>query len=411
MIRIPAPPTRLCSRSVELEPVPDLIACLPAPFGIVWLHRGEGFVAWGEAARIEVGHGPERFLTASSAARNLLEGSEVEGELGPLAFGSFCFDPDSPGSWLVIPAVVIRSSGGRSWMTLTGAGAAHPDIARVAWEQTPDATDGRPFPPPVSERRWLEAVASAREAVREGRLEKVVLARDLVVEFERPPDPRAVASRLTVAFPECFTFAGAGAVGATPELLVRRERGHVSSVTLGGSAPRAPDPAEDARLGEALVASPKDRLEHELAVRTVREALERVCGEVRCDPRPSLLPLANIQHLRTHLEGRLTTPLTALELAGLLHPTAAVCGVPAEAALGVIRELEGIDRGHYAGPVGWVDAMGDGEWAIALRCAELSGRRARLFAGAGIVSESDPEQELEETRLKLRAVLSALAGG
>lgn len=164
----------------------------------------------------------------------------------------------------------------------------------------------------------------------------------------------------------------------------------------------------DEQAGRELLRSHKDRWEHELAVRFVRDTLTRCCSELWVDPEPSLLRLANVQHLATNIYGLLTEPMSAVELAGRLHPGAAICGTPTREALELIRELEGMDRSHYAAPVGWMDAGGDGEWAIALRCAELFGTRARLFAGAGIVDESDPESELEETRLKLRPILSAL---
>ncbi|MGH8930077.1 MAG: isochorismate synthase, partial [Egibacteraceae bacterium] len=176
-----------------------------------------------------------------------------------------------------------------------------------------------------------------------------------------------------------------------------------------GSAARGADPGEDARLGEALRASAKNRSEHQLAVDSVRAALDPLCASLDVDAEPWLLQLGNVQHLATSVRGTLHRPVRSLDLAGALHPTAAVCGTPTTIALDHIRDLEGMDRGRYAGPVGWTDARGDGEWAIALRCAEVAGARARLFAGAGIVAGSLPEFELEETRLKLLAMQSALA--
>ncbi|MGH2688649.1 MAG: isochorismate synthase, partial [Actinomycetota bacterium] len=243
---------------------------------------------------------------------------------------------------------------------------------------------------------------------RQGELLKVVLARDVLVERPEPLGHRAVARRLAERYPQCWTFVAGGMVGASPELLVRREGPTLQSLTLAGSAPRGADAGEDHTLGAALLRSHKDRWEHELAVRFVRETLSRCCSELWVDPEPFLLRLANVQHLATNIHGLLAEPLPAVELAGRLHPGAAICGTPTRAALEVIDRLEGMDRGHYAAPVGWMDAEGDGEWAIALRCAEVSGTRARLFAGAGIVAESDPASELEETRLKLHPVLSAL---
>jgi len=227
---------------------------------------------------------------------------------------------------------------------------------------------------------------------------------------EQPLDPRALVHRLAERFPDCFAFACRGLVGATPELLIRRTGQVVQSVPLAGSARRGRGPGEDARLGQALLDSEKDRAEHQLAVDSVWEALQPLCARLEADAEPWVLRLDNVQHLATRFDGVLARPMASLDLAGALHPTAAVCGTPTAAALDRIRALERMDRGRYAGPVGWTDAHGDGEWGIALRCAEVNGPRARLFAGAGIVTGSLPEGELEETRLKLRAMQSALEG-
>ena len=238
----------------------------------------------------------------------------------------------------------------------------------------------------------------------------MVLSLRVVATSASSFDQRAVLARLAAEYPQCYTFAFDSFVGASPELLVRREGRALRSQPLAGSSRRGESPEEDAELGAALLASPKDRWEHDLAVVTVVEALHPLCRTLRIDPEPSLLRLANVQHLATEVVGELSgDPVPdALSIAGAVHPTAAVCGTPSRKALALIRELEGPNRGRYAGPVGWVDANGDGEWAIALRCAELSGTTARLFAGCGIVAQSDPRAELEEARLKLRPVRSAL---
>jgi menaquinone-specific isochorismate synthase len=430
----------------------DLLGTLPTLDGIVWLHEGTGFVAWGKAVRMDPGVGSGRFTRASEAACTLFDEIEREpdGEgPGPLVFGSFTFARDAPGSWLVVPAVVLRWTGEAAWLTVTARGdvAGDGEDGETLLRRLSDSGDPRWAAPPgpravrnsngagsepqsgaapaaareprsdrspaagrepLSDGSWMAAVASARRWIRQGRLLKVVLARDVVVEQQAPFDPRAIAGRLAERYPECYTFACEGMVGASPELLVRREGPTLTSLTLAGSARRGDDPATDERAGVELLRSHKDRWEHELAVRFVHDTLTRCCSELWVDPEPSLLRLANVQHLATNTYGLLTRPVSAIELAGRLHPGAAICGTPTVEALEVIGELEGMDRGHYAAPVGWMDAGGDGEWAIALRCAELSGSRARLFAGAGIVAESDPESELEETRLKLRPILSAL---
>jgi menaquinone-specific isochorismate synthase len=258
---------------------------------------------------------------------------------------------------------------------------------------------------------WEKAVAEAVAAIRAGGLRKVVLARDLFATAAEPIDARAVLGRLADRYPDCFTFACDGLVGATPELLVRRAGRQVSALVLGGTAPRGADPAQDETLGSELLASAKNTEEHAYAVASIRDALRPLCDVLDVEARPALLKLPNLQHLGTHVRGTLTdsgTPKSALALAAAVHPPAAVCGTPTGAALELIRELEQMDRERYAGPVGWVDAEGNGEWGIALRCAQLSGRTARLFAGCGIVAGSDPAAELAETLVKFQPMRGAL---
>jgi menaquinone-specific isochorismate synthase len=250
----------------------------------------------------------------------------------------------------------------------------------------------------------------AVDRISSGGLRKVVLARDVFATAADPIDPRVLLRRLGARYPDCFTFACANLVGATPELLIRRRGCEVSALVLAGTAPRGTRPAEDAELGAALLASAKDTEEHAYAVTSVRDALAPLCAELDVASQPSLLKLANVHHLGTSVRGTLAADRSALSLAGALHPTAAVCGTPAEGALELIRELEQMERGRYAGPVGWVDAQGNGEFGIALRCANLDGHRAQLFAGCGIVAGSDPAAELAETEVKFAPVRHALEG-
>ena len=256
-------------------------------------------------------------------------------------------------------------------------------------------------------------MADAVAAIRTGGLRKVVLARDVFATAAEPIDTRVVLRRLADRYPDCFTFACDGLVGATPELLVRRDGRQVSALVLGGTAPRSGDPARDEALGAALLASAKNAEEHAYAVASIRDGLGPLCDTLEVDPRPSLVRLPNLQHLGSQIRGTLTgngTPKSVLALAAAVHPPAAVCGTPTAAALELIRELEHMDRERYAGPVGWVDAEGNGEWGIALRCAQLSARTARLFAGCGIVAGSDPAAELAETLVKLQPMRDALEG-
>jgi menaquinone-specific isochorismate synthase len=229
------------------------------------------------------------------------------------------------------------------------------------------------------------------------------------VEADAPIDPRSLAGRLSERFPSCFTYVCDGLVGASPELLVRRTGRQAESLVLAGSIRRGVSPDEDAALELALTGSVKDQHEHRLAVESVLEVLAERALEVESDAAPHLLRLANVSHLATHVQAWLPAPPpSALALAADLHPTAAVGGTPRDTALNVIRELEAAPRGRYAGPVGWVDAHGDGEFALALRCAQLDGPHARLWAGAGVVAESDPAAEVAETGIKLEAALTGL---
>lgn len=397
-------------RTEGVDVAGELLPLLPPTTGLAWLRRGDGLVGWGEAARVDPGTGDERFARAAQAVRELAGGVHVHDTVrrpgtGLVAFASFTFDARSPGSLLVVPQVALGRRGRVGWCTTVGTDGSPPLVAsRLPEDHGERIRSGGSSLPDVA---WLEAVAGAVGRIGAGDLDKVVLARDHTVWSRAPFDARVLARRLATRFPDCWTFLCDGLLGATPELLVRRTGRQVASLVLAGSAPRSADPGEDRRLGERLLASEKDRHEHDLAVASVRAVLAPRCLRLRLDDEPSLLRLANVQHLTTRVRGTLREDATALELAGALHPTAAVGGTPTGVALRVIRELEGMDRGRYAAPVGWVDARGDGEFGIALRCAELSGARARLFAGSGIVAGSLPEDELEETWWKLRAMQSA----
>jgi menaquinone-specific isochorismate synthase len=396
-------------RTVAIPDPGDLLALLPDEAPLAWIRHGDGIVGWGEAHRIEVGTGDGRFAAADAALRAWFDAATVVREVGgpgtgPVAFGSFTFDWHTGGSTLVVPRVVVGRRDSTCWVTVTGD--APPDLP--APQPLPAGTRVRYAGATISEVAWLEAVARAAGSVRNGRLSKVVLARDLQVWAAQTLDVRVLARRMSERFDGCWTFVSDGLVGATPELLVRRSGPAIESIVLAGSIGRGRELDEDKRLGEMLLSSHKDQVEHELAAASVVERLASVCSDVSADPAPWLLRLANVQHLATRVTATLADDASALQLAGALHPTAAVCGTPRRTAMELIRSDEGIDRGRYSGPVGWVDADGNGEFGVALRCAQVTGQRARLFAGAGIVGESLPELELEETRLKLRAMQSAL---
>lgn len=372
---------------------------------VAWLHQGAGFVGWGEAARHDPGTGAGRFASAATAVSDLLDGKDPNA----VAVASFTFDAAAAGSFVRVPAVLARHVAGG--VTVTAAAPLDAATLPLPVHRLPERATAdrvRFAGASVPDLLWLDAVAAATRLIDKDDLRKVVLARDHAVWSKAPFDARVLAARLAVRFPGCFTFIAEELVGASPELLVRRRGDTVESLVLAGSAARGDDDEQDRGRGEDLLASAKDRDEHAYAVASVRDVLAPRCTQLAVDPEPHLLRLQNVQHLATRVRGTLAPPSpTALELAGALHPTAAVGGTPTDAAVAVIAALEGMERGRYTGPVGWVDAAGDGEFAIALRCAELSGARARLFAGSGIVAASLPEAELEETRLKLRAMQSA----
>jgi menaquinone-specific isochorismate synthase len=412
-------PGRLVVRTICVADPGDLIARLPVPKALAWVRRGDGLVGWGTAAKITLPAGQDRFLSGEKWLREVFEAADVTDDVaepgtGPVAFGSFTFDPASDGSVLVVPSTVIGRKEGSAWLTT---------ISRA--DDGGDAGDGEAEPPPgptgvrwsdgsLTAPEWERAVAKAVAAISEGSLRKVVLALELNATAAADIDGRVLLSRLAGRYPECYTFACDGLLGATPELLIRRTGASLHSVVLAGTMPRGGSPEADRALGAALLASSKDRDEHSYAVEDVRAALQPLCADLRIDEQPSLLRLPNLQHLATQVYGELTggddISHSALALAAALHPTAAICGTPADKAMDLIRELERMDRGRYSGPVGWVDARGNGEWGIALRCGLVSGRNARLFAGCGIVAESNPPAEVAEAQTKFWPMRYALEG-
>jgi menaquinone-specific isochorismate synthase len=402
-------------RTVTLDDDRPLLSMTPSPAETVaWVRKGDGLVGWGTAARIEPGSGENRFARADTALRQLAEAAEVEDRVGApgtglVGLGSFTFDAHAGGSVLIIPRVVVGRRDGASWITTIDPTGAPPAPGPAATDPIPPVRDRPRFAGSSNpDLRWLEAVADAAERIRAGELDKVVLARDHAIWSHEPFDPMDLARRLAARFPRCHTFVLDGLVGATPELLLRRTGRHVASRVLAGTTGRSDDEVEDAALGAALLTSEKDRLEHTLAAESVLEVLAPRCEPLTHDPEPRLLRLDNVQHLATTFSGELREAQTSLEVVAALHPTAAVGGTPRAEALALIHACEGMDRGRYAAPVGWTTPDGDGEWGIALRCAELSGARARLFAGGGIVGASLPEDELQETRLKLLAMQAVL---
>jgi menaquinone-specific isochorismate synthase len=421
----------------------DLLDLLPADAPLAWVRRGDGLVGWGEALRITV-TGPDRFADAERAWHDLLAHAVVRDEVdlpgtGPVAFGSFAFDEDSAaGGVVVVPRVVVGRRAGRMWLTTIDSGATlrpAPTLAEVVGRRTPVPSPGAVTygDGAVAADRWPDIVGKGVAAIRAGELEKVVLARDVCARTADPLDVRWPLRRLAQQYPSCWTFSVDGMLGATPELLVRSEKGLVTSRVLAGTIRRTGDENADVARAAILAHSSKDLEEHEYAVASVAHALEPFCTSINVPDVPFVLHLPNVLHLASDVTAVLAGSLpdgpgtsagvaglagptgvhpSSLALAAALHPTAAVCGTPTAAARDLIARIEGMDRARYAGPVGWFGADGDGEWGIALRSAQVDPddpRRIRLFAGCGIVAASDPAAELAESEAKLVPMRDALA--
>jgi isochorismate synthase len=349
--------------------------------------------------------------------------SRIDEELGgtgrSIAIGTFPFDRSGRGHLLLGERTVRRTTDRETlqigvWDDSVGPQRL-PSFERVIEPVVHDAFTGQQLRDSPSAADYGSGVAEAVDRIRTGELRKVVLARTIEVDAGRELDARRLAHRLRAVNPDAYTFVAPTTgiiVGASPELLVSRFGRVVRSNPLAGSAARSGDPDEDRENAARLLASAKDHEEHAIVVDALATTLASFCRELSWDPVPTLLETPNVWHLSTKFRGLLRDPAPGvLELVEALHPTPAVAGEPRDAALGLIAELEPFERGSYAGPVGWVDASGDGEWAIALRCAELTGEHATLFAGAGIVPDSDPVGELDETERKFRAFLDALRWG
>lgn len=387
------------------------------PEASIWVSPTTTIVGWGEALRVEVPAGGR--ARAGQLVAEALAGVELPGAPGappPVALGALAFDPAAP-AHLVVPRLQFRrGADGARW--LLAVGRADGPTAGADEDAPPRLpTPVGPLPPPerfsvvprTSHHAHRAAVAQLVEEIGRGEVRKVVLARAVDIEADRPFDASLVVRRLRATFPTCLLFAVDGFVGASPELLVARTGDVVRGQPMAGTVARLGDPVADARLAAQLLASAKDRHEHQLTIDRMHDALLPWCSYLDAEPEPHVVSVANVQHLATTVEGRLSRPLpSVLDLVSALHPTPAVGGDPTVAALGRIAALEPGGRGRYGGPVGWVDADGNGEWAVGVRSAELAGRRATLYAGGGIVADSDPEAELAETQAKLSAMLAAL---
>ncbi|MBN2177313.1 MAG: isochorismate synthase [Demequinaceae bacterium] len=404
-------------RSVEISDPGDLIQALPVP-GISWVRRGDGMVAWGEAARLDVS-GTSRIVDAQRWWKAMCSRAIVRDGVGTrgsglVAFGSFSFSADSATAGaIVVPQYILGRREGRAWLTIvsTAATISTPSLKDLLGDTSPCLPIGPVEFSPGDPEAWRVAVLKAVGRIEAGEVDKVVLARAITAVAAAPVDVRTLLASLAREYPTCWTFHIDGMVGATPELLARVDRGLVTSRVLAGTIRPTGDETADLAHAASLARSSKDREEHEYAVDSVTRVLNEHCSSINVPEAPSVMHLPNVMHLVTDVTGVLADNTTSLDLVAALHPSAAVCGTPTDTAAALIARLEGLDRGRYAGPVGWIDAEGDGEWCIALRTAEIDTadpRSLRLFAGCGIVAASDPDDEWAESEAKLEPLRSAL---
>ena len=369
--------------------------------GQLFVRDGVGVAGRGIAARVP-----------SSDARALLDSLDSDGprdEHGALPFliGALPFDRSVKGDFVLPQQWISKTHDGHAWFGMTEG--TTPDLAPA--ERAPTSSNSYRIKPGVAIDQYLSAVAEIRDAVRRGEITKAVIARDVLVEATDPIDVHGLLLRLKASFGSSYRYSYDGLVGASPELLVEIRGAEIFSHPLAGTTPRTGDPATDDALAADLLTSAKNQIEHRVVIDMVHDTLLPHCSYLDWEPEPTVVKVANVQHLGTRLQGALSTPrLHVLEAAHMLSPTPALGGFPREEALALIARHEGLDRGRYGGAIGWFDAQGDGAFAVTIRCAELSAdrRTARLFAGGGIVADSEPSAELAETQAKFQAMLAAI---
>lgn len=378
-----------------------------------WIRGGEGLVGFGVYKKYEVS-GEDRFKEAHKWWQQILAEFTIQNNVhgigtGPILFTSFAFDPKDT-SELIIPKIIIGQRNGKSWITWIG-DQKQPDIRKIEISsQSGEITWANGT---VEEEKWRNQVSKAIDAIKSGRLEKVVLARDLKANSTTKIGLNNLLQKLEIEYPSTWVFLVDGLVGATPELLVRLNKSLITSRVLAGTIQKTGNEDRDLALAASLAKSSKDLEEHEYAVKSVADSLAPFCSSTNVPESPFVLHLSNVMHLATDVTGVLNDSAKQADIFTLienLHPTAAVCGTPTNVAKKLISELETMNRSRYAGPVGWIDAQGDGEIAIALRCGELSdgNKSIRIFAGCGIVAGSDPITEYAESQAKLMPMRTAL---
>jgi menaquinone-specific isochorismate synthase len=378
-----------------------------------WIRSGDGLIGFGEYKKIEL-TGEDRFEKAKAWWQIQLSEFKIQNNVhgsgtGPILFGSFSFDPNEK-SILVIPEIILGKKAGKSWVTWIGDNT-QPNFSTLS-KSLPSGeitwSNGA-----LSESQWKDQVSFAVDSIKQNKLEKVVLARDQVAASTVAINTRGLLQRLEIEYPSTWLFLVDGLIGATPELLVRLSKSLVTSRVLAGTIRKTGNEDRDLALAASLAKSSKDLEEHEYAVRSVADALAPFCSSTNVPESPFVLHLSNVMHLATDVTGVLNDSAKQADIFTLiqqLHPSAAVCGTPTNAAKKFIIDFEKMNRERYAGPVGWIDANGDGEIAIALRCGQLSqdNKSIRIFAGCGVVAGSDPANELAESQAKLMPMRTAL---
>ena len=368
--------------------------------GYLFVRDGVGFAGQGIAHSISAD-------TAADFLRTIDHDNQTSLDVGPIAIGNIAFQRMAPATLVIPRKVVGKDEAGNCWITTIDD--ASPTISpALASQPKPSTFNVQPITPIET---YKKAVLAARDAVRSGAITKAVIAREIRVTSSIPIDVHAVLLRLRATFARSYRYSINGFIGASPELLVEIKGDRIRSHPLAGTTPRTGDPKTDDELARKLIASMKDQVEHRVVIDVIHEMLLPWCSYLDWEPEPSVLQVANVQHLGTLIEGHLSAVRpSVMEIVRTLSPTPALGGHPRDAALALIADVEELDRGPYGGAVGWVDGSGNGTWAVAIRCAELSDDRltARLIAGGGIVAASDPDAELAETQAKFQAMLSAI---
>ena len=403
--------SRLVS-AVELGLSPECtFADLLGSNSSAFIYEKQGLIGWGEELRLET-TGPNRVIELDSLWRELVAGAEITNEVnlsgsGLISFGSIAFsDKSKTTSVLVIPKVVVGKQGESLWLTSINIDDADA-LKLINLESTFTAVSLEPGQ--ISPDQYKLNVDKALEVIDSGVIEKVVLARDLSASVSADFNINPALRKLEKKFDSCYIYSVDGMFGASPELLVKVSHSEFSARVLAGTAGRGTDPGVDQAIGSALNESPKNRAEHKFAIDSLVESLSEFTKEITVDSEPFSIALPNLWHLASDVKAMLSSDSTSLQVVDALHPSAAVAGTPRDKALEVIEEIENVDRGRYAGPVGWLGADGDGVWAIALRGAQLSNGTLTAFAGCGIVAGSDAQAELDEAILKFKPIVDSLS--